>query len=144
MLGEFFYGWLIVALLFLILEISSPGLFFFFSFFIGALCSAGIALLAGSVAVQLLVFLFFSVCSCFLLPLWFKQKVQERGYATNAQALLGKRAIVIKAIGRDFPGQVKVQGEIWSARSINNHDIQEGAAVEVVQVRGVHLFVKNS
>lgn len=141
-LSEFFYGWLIVAFLFLILEISSPGLLFFLSFFIGAFCTALAALLSLSMTIQLIIFLCVSILSCFLLPLWLRKRVQERTHATNVQAIIGKRGIVIKAIGVNHTGQIKVQGEIWSALSVNNEEIEEGTMVEVVNIRGVHLFVK--
>jgi membrane protein implicated in regulation of membrane protease activity len=43
---------------------------------------------------------------------------------TNVPALLGKEALVLERVDRDS-GQVKVGGEIWSARSTARHDVFE-------------------
>ena len=39
-------------------------------------------------------------------------------------------------------GQVKIGGEVWTARSFNAEIIFEGASVEVIRVQGCHVIVK--
>ena len=61
---------------------------------------------------------------------------------TNSDRIIGQQGIVIKEInGIDF-GQVKVDQEIWSAISVNNTPIKEGSNVEVVDITGVKVKVK--
>lgn len=61
---------------------------------------------------------------------------------TNSDRIIGQQGIVIKEInGIDF-GQVKVNQEIWSAISVNNTPIKEGSNVEVVDITGVKVKVK--
>ena len=40
----------------------------------------------------------------------------------------------------DKPGEVKINGEIWTARA--NEVITKGETVEIVVVRGAHVVVK--
>ena len=47
-----------------------------------------------------------------------------------------------RPIGELEPGQVKVGGDVWTARSYYEHEaIPEGRRVEVVEVRGVTALV---
>lgn len=142
MVGAMFYGWLILAFLFLICEIGHPGLFFFLSFGIGALVAGFSTLVTESIVIQSLLFLVCSIIAVFVLITCFKKRMRQGYHTTNVQALVGKNGLVIKSIYPEQAGQVKVGGEIWSARSINNEKIEKEAVVEVIIIRGVHLFVR--
>ena len=61
----------------------------------------------------------------------------------NSDAIIGKHAIVIKKIDNlESTGQVKVNGELWSALSDDDEIIDENSAVEIVGLEGVKLKVK--
>lgn len=142
MFDQFFYGWLVIAL-FLIMEMGSPGFFFFISFFAGALGSAVASLFLLSFFVQTIVFLCVTSGSFVFLRYWVKkQMIPRHVFPTNVYALQGKRGYVIKKIEQDFSGQVKVRGQVWSAQSYNNQIIEKNSAVEIIDIRGVHLIVK--
>jgi membrane protein implicated in regulation of membrane protease activity len=54
----------------------------------------------------------------------------------------GQRGLVTKAIADLEPGLVKVNGELWTARSyFDGEEIPEGTRVEVVEVKGVTALV---
>jgi len=135
--------WLIIAMFFLLLEMGAPGLFFFLAFFFGALITAVSTFFIGSLAAQAVIFLVGSGVSFLILHFWVRRKIKatRKESATNIYALEGKRAKVIKPILPVGVGQVKVFGEIWSARSHTGEAIAEGEVVEIVNVKGSHLVV---
>ncbi|MCL2540042.1 MAG: NfeD family protein [Firmicutes bacterium] len=63
---------------------------------------------------------------------------------TNIDALVGKKAQLIKEIALNVPGEVKFNGIIWSAYTKNNCKIAEGVMVEVISVDGNKLMVKKA
>jgi len=138
------FVWLIIALFFLLLEMGAPGLFFFLSFFFGALVCAAATFITDSLVVQTIIFLISSTISFLTLHFWVKNKVMSahKESATNVYALQGAQAAVIKSISLESVGQVKVLGEIWSARSHTGEFIGKGEYVEIVRVKGSHLIVK--
>lgn len=58
---------------------------------------------------------------------------------TSSNALLGKKATVIKKITSQHAGQVKMEGEIWRAQSDTTLDADE--VVTIQSVSGVTLTV---
>ncbi len=142
---EDLFFWLATAFLFLILEMANPGLFFFLSFFFGALAASMSAVWLDSGMLQSLVFLAGTGVALAVLKLWLKKGGQKPHYhKTNAEALFGKKGLVIKQITPTQTGQVTVGGEIWSARAKNNSTINVGVSIEVIQVGGSHLVVKET
>ena len=61
---------------------------------------------------------------------------------TNADSLIGKTGIVTVEIDSvSSLGQVKVKGQIWSAKSAENITISENEKVEIKAIEGVKLIV---
>lgn len=142
---DFFYVWLIVAMMFLFLEVGSPGLFYFLSFFIGGLAASITTYITDSLCIQTLFFFMTSICAFIglrylIFPILSKGRPYER---TNVHALIGKRAFVERAITEQKPGLVVLENSRWIACSVNNELIEKGAIVEVVKVRGGHVVVKS-
>lgn len=142
--GSMNYFWLVVAIFFLVLEMGSPGLFFFLSFFFGGLAAAVSTLWIPSVIAQTAVFFIGTVISLmalryFIVPLVGKDRPHER---TNVYALQGKRGFVVTHIGEKQSGMVKINGTTWAARCVHGDVISVGDEVEVVDVRGTHVIVK--
>lgn len=70
-----------------------------------------------------------------------KKKIQ----ATNVDALIGKTALVLEYIDNTAgKGQVKLDGNVWSARSVDGKKIPEGEEVVVLSVEGVKLMVQSA
>ncbi len=71
------------------------------------------------------------------------KKVLKTDYVkTNADRYIGKLAVVTEEISNiDAKGQVKVDNQIWSARSQNGETISEGTKVNVLRIEGVKLIV---
>lgn len=135
--------WLIVAILFLFAEGLTLGLTFIW-FAGGAL----LAMLAGFINAPLFVqFLAFIIGSILMLVYTrpAAQKIFKIGATkTNVDSLIGKEGIVIKDLQPFALGQVKVKGQIWSAKAEHGEEINEGQRVEVVSIEGVKLIVKKT
>ena len=67
---------------------------------------------------------------------------KENTEKTNAFSIIGKTAIVIKDIDSiNGVGQIKVDGEVWSAEGINGSNIEKGTKVEIKEIDGVRAIV---
>lgn len=132
--------WSILSLSFLILELGHPGLLFFLSFSCGAFFSTIAAYLHKSFAMQCIVFFGATFMALGLLRLFLK-KFHRATHKTNVEALIGKTGSVTQEISPEKPGYVKVEGEIWLARS-SRKIFGIGKEIFVTEVRGAHLIVE--
>jgi membrane protein implicated in regulation of membrane protease activity len=136
--------WLIAAGAFAVGEMHFYTGFYLAPFAIGA-AGATIASVAGAGAALSLI-LFIAVAAltlAFLRPIAVRHiKVPPR-LRTGAAALIGKQAIVLERIANDEGmGSVKIDGEVWTARSYNDDDvIERGTRVDVVDIRGATALV---
>ena len=135
------YLWLILAIVFLLAEVGTPGLFFFVAFAIGSCGAAVVAFLHYSLVVQCVVALICMVVSFLLLRHYFSVKGGKR-IQTNIDALVGKQGVVVKAIELHKTGAVKVKGETWSAQVEDGGILHKGTVVKVVGIKGNRLIVK--
>ena len=138
------YTWLIVAIMLSVVEMLSPGLFFFLSFSLGALITAGMSLVFGTLAGQLNVFFVSSLVAFLVLHQWVKRR-QGRFHPaseTNMDALKGKKVHLASVSSHARTGSLRIDGDVWTARAIDNKQLQEGALVEVIGIKGCHVLVK--
>lgn len=139
-----FFYWLIKAILFVILEISNPGLFLFLSFSVGALVGAGMNFFEYSVALQVATAFIASIIMFVVLSVWIRHRFKNErlSHRSNVDALMGKRGVVIEHIRADGVGAIKIDGAVWSARAYDDQDIAVGMHVIIVSIKGVTLGVK--
>jgi membrane protein implicated in regulation of membrane protease activity len=140
-----FYAWLVAGLIFLILEMGHPGLFFWLSFSIGSFIAAALTWYACTWYVVMVGFLAGSLVAIASLKYFIRSVAHQDPEAhtlTNTDALIGKIGIVTVAITGDQPGRVRIGGEVWSARAGHVGSINVGAHVTVVAVSGSHVIVK--
>jgi len=134
--------WVIAAVVLLVLEMVTPGLFFFACLAAGALVAALAALLgAGTWVIWMTFFLASLALVLVVTPL---ARRYTRGVATEPvglDALRGQRAMVVDGISRATgQGQVRLaHGALW--RAFAEEDIPEGCWVEVIGVVGTRLKV---
>ena len=111
-----------------------------------ALAAALTALVAGvglGAPVQLAVFIAGSLASVFLLrPIARAHLVRSPpAIRTGTAALVGARAVVVERVD-DERGQVRIGGEIWSARAYMDDQVLEpGTRVEVAEIEGATALV---
>ncbi len=136
------YIWLIIAGLFIIIETFTSG-FLIFWFGIGALVSMIISIFIEDIFIQTIIFIISSVILIFATKPFVKKFTNSKTISTNINSLIGKTGIVVKEIDNLASiGQVKVNGELWSAKSIDNQIISENTKVEIIKIDGVKLIVK--
>ncbi len=133
--------WLIVAGIFFIIEIATVG-FLMFWLGIGALFAMVTSFLTDSLIAQTVVF---AVSSCILIPLTkplADKFTSKEKVATNSYSLINKHGIVTVDINPiEATGQVKVNGEIWSASTEDESIIKKDTEIKVLRIEGVKLIV---
>ena len=140
--GHLGYWWLLLAIIFLLAELSTPGLFFFVAFAVGAFCAAPFAFLGHTLLIQMIVALLVSLSTFLWIRRHFAKQVYLRGDAkTNIETLAGQSGMVTREITSRGSGLVKVRGEVWSARSRDAGSLKKGSIVTVLFVQGNHLIV---
>ena len=136
------YFWFLAAAVFLIIEILSPHLVTLW-FAIGAI-SAVIGVSFGiGLESQIIVFFVVSILLLLSLRPIYVRYVKVNKIRTNADSLIGERAVVtMKIDNKEGSGLVKVKGQIWSAKSDDDNIISVGQNVKVLKIEGVKLVVK--
>lgn len=133
--------WVAVIAVALIVEIASVQLLSIW-FALGGVVALILCLFSVSPTVQIIVFVAVSVIS--LSVFWpIARKMNKKGYVkTNADRYVGMNGVVTQSISNlDATGQVKVDNQIWTARSKNGNNIPEGTVVTVEKIEGVKLIV---
>jgi membrane protein implicated in regulation of membrane protease activity len=135
--------WLILAVVFGIGEIATLG--FFLAPFAGGAAVAAVVSAAGMPFVgSLAVFLVISVILLAALrPLARSHRRMPPQIRTGTAALVGKSATVIERIANnEGVGCVRIDGEVWTARSYDDDDVIEaGKRVQVIEIRGATALV---
>jgi membrane protein implicated in regulation of membrane protease activity len=133
--------WMIAAGVFAIGEIATLG-FFLGPIAIAAITAAIVALVGGGLAAQWIVFIAVSLASLLVLrPIARRHLRTPSQLRSGTAALVGRSAVVLERVDRDG-GQVKLAGEVWSARSYDDDEAFEpGARVEVLKIDGATALV---
>lgn len=134
--------WLIIAILFFILEMMGPG-FLLFWVGIAALITMIVSIFVDSIVIQIGIFTISSTLLLFCTRSFVKKISKNDTVNTNAYSFIGKKGIVTKEIHpTNGTGQVKVDGEVWSAKSISNDIISEGELITIIKIDGVKAVVQ--
>lgn len=136
--------WLIIAGVCFIIEMMTVG-FLVFWFGIGALLTMIISLIfPDNLILQATIFVISSTLLIFLTkPLVKKISKSDKKVATNAYSIIGKKGIVTQDINPTFGiGQIKVAGEVWSAKTSDGSTIEKGTQVEIIKIDGVKAIVE--
>ncbi|MFF5990786.1 NfeD family protein [Prauserella flavalba] len=133
--------WLIVGVGLIVAEVLS-GDFVLLMLGLGALFGAGSAALSGNAFVDVAVFAVASIGLLVLArPALKRRFLSGPGVKTNADALVGAQAVTVSTVDA-HSGQVKLAGDVWSARSIaEGHVIDPGTTVTVVEISGATAVV---
>lgn len=136
--------WLIIAGVCFIIEMMTVG-FLVFWFGIGALLTMIVSLIfPDNIVLQTTVFVISSTLLIFLTkPLAKKLSKSDKKIATNAYSVIGKKGIVVQDINETHGvGQIKVAGEVWSAKTSDGSTIEKGTQIEVIKIDGVKAVVE--
>ena len=109
----------------------------------GALITAGFAVFFPELLwLQLIVFALSSVALVLgLRPMLLRKYYQPAKIRSGIEAIIGSKATVVSTVDADG-GQVKIGGEVWSARAFFEGQVYEpGARVEVAKIEGATALV---
>lgn len=138
-----FLTWIIIGIILLIVEASTVSFVSIF-FAIGCFVASLVSLVVPSLGIQIVVMCVFSG-----IGVAFGRKVLQRYFEVNKEvkpstidALIGKTGVVTKDISKDEVGLVKIEGEVWSATSVNLEYIPKDTNVLIENIDGVKVVVK--
>lgn len=109
----------------------------------GAIAAVGSNLIFDNYVIDGVVFAVVSVLLLVLVRPALKRRFnQGTGLPDRPKELEGKSALVLDRVGR-HEGQVKLDGEVWTARPLNDNDVYEpGDHVTVVHIDGATAVVQ--
>ncbi|MDR2697077.1 MAG: NfeD family protein [Holophagales bacterium] len=134
--------WLVIAIVLFVIEMVTPGVFFFACFGVGALIASLAAKLGlPSLGVWTLFFVVSLLLVLLVAPLVRRWMKKMPVVPVGLDSLEGQIAQVIEAIEpASVKGQVRLaSGAIWRATS--DHFLAEGSNAEIIRVTGVRLQV---
>lgn len=133
--------WLIAMVVFLGAEAATVTLVSIW-FAAGALVAVIVALLGGSLGLQVVLFLVTASVLLIGLRGFVRKFIRPRITRTNVDSIIGKTCIVTTPINNIAAlGQVKLNGMEWSARSTTGAHLNTGTLVRVDRVEGVKVYV---
>ena len=134
-------GWMIAAVALGVGEIFTLG-FFLGPIAIAALLAAIVAAVGAAVEIQFAVFILASLASLAIVrPIARRHMRTPASLKSGTAALVGQQALVVQRVDGDS-GQVKIRGEIWSARAFDETAVYEpGSHVDVMQIDGATALV---
>lgn len=139
------YAWYWIALIAiaLILEFLTEQLISIW-FIPGAVAAIVLDLFSVYLPIQILALLLVSILGIFLVRGVVLKKIKCENAKTNIEAIIGERCIVTEKVDNYAGcGQVKIKGQIWSARGVGEDDVFEvGEALHVVAIEGVKVICK--
>lgn len=158
------HTWFILTVSFIILELSSPGLFYFLSLAVGAACAFLISFydysnliplissdpVTQSIAVQCTVFFASTLIALFVLHKYAKKSQKQKtskAYLSNMYQLIGK-TVEITSIDDfcELSGYGKVSNETWPVKlqvhqNIKTSQLKVGMLATITGVQGCHLQI---
>ncbi len=134
--------WLIISGVCFIVEIITVG-FLIFWLAIGALFAMLVSFFTDNIVIQTAVFVISSTVLIFATKPFVKKFAKGKSnFKSNVYSIIGDTGIVTKNIDSiNGTGQVKINGELWSAVGKDDIDIEEGTEVKIVEVKGVKAVV---
>lgn len=134
--------WLIVVVVMAVIEIITLGLTTIW-FAGGALAAFIVSLLGANLLVQSILFVVVSVVLLAVTRPLAVEFLNKDRTKTNAESLIGKTAVVQQEIDNlKAAGMVTVDGQEWSARSADDTVIPAETRVEILEISGVKLLVR--
>lgn len=141
-LNNLHWFWFALTVIFTLIEIFTVGLTTIW-FALGSLAMIFISFSKIGFWWQVLLCLVISTLLLVLTRPILIKKLKIGSAKTNTEALIGEKCKVIKKITELEKGEVKIHGNIWSAKSLNKSSIEEGSLVIIKGIEGATLIVEN-
>ncbi len=136
--------WAVAIIIFGVLEAMTAQLVSIW-FLAGAVAALISALFGVSAIIQVIIFFCVTILALVITRPLVKKYINPKKERTNADKVIGQTGIVCQNIDNiNAEGQVKIDGKIWTARSIDNQFIPENTEVIIEKIEGVKLIVKSN
>lgn len=133
--------WIGIAGVFAVIEALTLGITTLW-FALGAVVAALVSLTGIDFIYQFIIFLAVSILLLYFTKPLAEKRLKIGSEKTNVDDLPGRSALVVKDIKPFETGQVKVQGQIWTAITEGvDFPVIEGEKVEILRIDGVKLVV---
>ncbi len=132
--------WTVLLIVFIIAEVATLGLTFIW-FAVGALAALIISFFIKNIYIQGAIFIIVTAITLIFTKKVFVNHLKLGQNKTNVYTLIDKKAVVTKKITTSEFGQVKVNNQIWTAKT-ETSDILEDKTVIIKKIEGVKLIVE--
>ena len=93
--------------------------------------------------IQWVVFILVSIVGLLLFRNYWVKKMKNNIVATNIDANVGKEVLVVEDIDNSLDlGAVKMNGQFWSAKSIEGEKIKKDTKVVIRKIEGNMVYVE--
>lgn len=133
-----FYLWLLLVIILSVVEIITVNLVSIW-FVISGIVAMIASLFTNNIVIQISIFVILGLIFMILTRKIVKKIVPEK-VKTNLDRIIGMQGIVITKIGKNKPGEVKVDGKIWTATS--NETINQDEIVKILEINSTKLKVE--
>ena len=133
-----FYFWLIMVIFLAIVEMATVSLVSIW-FVLSAILAMISTFITDSITIQIAIFVIFGLIFM-LLTRKIVKKIVPNKVKTNIDRIVGMEGIVTKEISKNNPGEVKVDGKLWTA--ISNKKIPSGSTVKILEINSTKLTVE--
>ena len=133
--------WAVIAIVFVIVEMISPTVFFFICLGLGA-GFASISTIFHIAWLPWTVFIIISFLSVIFSRPLVNKLMKAPGRPANVDALVDQKAYVLEEIKPTKNGRVKIEGEEWTAES--SEEIPKGVWVKIIEIKGTRVVVKKT
>lgn len=134
--------WIGISIAAVIFELLTPSALVSIWFAVGGVIGILLAALNVPLWAQITAFLVVSVVSMIVVRPIASRYLRGNIVATNADRCIGEIGIVTKKISEDAWGEVKVNGTLWSAVSVEHETIDAHEEVKVIAIEGAKLLVR--
>ena len=133
--------WLIAMVVFILTEAATVALVSIW-FAAGALVAIVVALLGGSLSLQVTLFLAVAILLLASMRGLVRKHFTPTLIRTNVDSVVGSVGVVTTPVNNIAAlGRVELNGMEWAARSTTGSPLPEGAQIRVDRVEGVKVFV---
>lgn len=133
--------WMVIGIICVIIEIFDPA-FFFLSLGAAAIITGLLSFAVKSTVWQIIIFAVLSFLAFLSMRKLGKKVLAVTDKDTNVYALKGVSGTVTEAIPEQGKGRVKIGGEEWPALEKDNHAIEQGIKIKVIDIDGNKLIVE--
>jgi len=139
-----YYIWFAAIILFAVLEAVTVQLVSVW-FVIGSVAGLVSALLGAPIYLQVIISVVVSIIALLVTRPLVKKHIKTNVIPTNADRIIGKTGVVTEEIDNSKAvGLVKVDGQIWSAKSEYDELLPPDTSVEVLKIEGAKIIVKKA